>query len=142
MSKFKKLGIMLEDDVRDFVKLVAEKSVGYHIYLGGGMLRDLYTCNVPKDVDIFVIPVEGFIGQRDLYVPPRGFNNYTKLASEISDMQDRGVAKVRGDWYPKMSTPDVQFIIYEKHLTIQELAEDFDMNICQIVMHGWSGIMY
>jgi hypothetical protein len=144
MGKFKDLDLenVLEEDVWWFVRTVAENSEGYDIYLGGGMLRDLYTGNTPKDVDIFAIPKFEYEGQRELYVPPRGYNNYIKHARDISDMQDRGVEKVRGDWYSKMSTPDVQFIIYEKHLTQEELAEDFDMNICQIVMNGLTGSTY
>lgn len=142
MGKFKYLEVEFKEDVRTFVKTVAEKSIGYDIYLGGGFLRDLYTGNTPKDVDIFVIPQDDFEGQRDLYIPPRGYNNYIKHAWEISDMEERGVAKVRGDWYSKLSTPDVQFIIYEKPMTQDELAEDFDMNICQITMHGLSGSIY
>lgn len=144
MAKFKGLDLehVLEEDVREFVRVVAEKSMGYDIYLGGGMLRDLYTGNIPKDVDIFAIPSLDFEGQRELYVPPRGYNNYIKHAWEISDMQERGVAKVRGDWYSKMSTSDVQFIIYEKYMTQEKLTEDFDMNICQITMQGTSGSTY
>ena len=122
--------IIIEEDVALFIEDVYKNTTGYNIYLGGGYHRDKYTGNTPKDVDVFVIPN----GQeKDLYIPPRGYNNYIKNARDISDMQKRGVHKVRGDWYSKMSTSDVQFIIYEKPMTMEELAEDMDINICQVM---------
>lgn len=117
-------------DVALFIEEVYKNTTGYDIYLGGGYLRDKYTNNLPKDVDVFVIPNGR---EKDLYIPPRGYNNYIKSARDISDMQKRGVHKVRGDWYSKMTTSDVQFIIYEKPMTMEELAEDMDINICQVM---------
>ena len=128
--------VEIAEDVLKFLKEVNDSSTGYDIYLGGGYLRDKYVGKTPKDVDVFVIPNGE---EKDLHIPPRGYNNYIKDASSISDMQERGVKKVRGDWYSKMSTPDVQFIIYQDPMTIKELAEDMDINLCQVMYSAQSG---
>lgn len=124
------MSIKIREDVLAFIEDVSNKTKGYRVYLGGGYLRDLY-CNLePKDVDLFFIPEEG---EKEIPVLSKMYINYERAAEEIPDMQERGVAKVRGLFVPKLSTCDVQFIIYEKVLDGLELAKDMDMNINQVM---------
>lgn len=122
--------IKIREDVLAFIEDVSNKTRGYKVYLGGGYLRDLY-CNLePKDVDLFFVPTSG---EKGIPVLSKTYINYERAAEEIPDMQERGVAKVRGIFVPKLSTCDVQFIIYEKVLDGMELAKDMDMNINQVM---------
>ena len=122
--------VEIPEDVQAFIDEVVSKSEGCKIYIAGGYIRDLYLGMEPKDVDVFIIPQPGARAQP--WTPVKGYTNYHKMAGEIPDMQDRGVHSVKGVWYSKMSTSDVQFIQYERHMSIEELAADMDMNICQI----------
>jgi hypothetical protein len=124
--------IQIRTDVLEFIEDVAKKTIGYDVYLGGGYLRDLYCGLEPKDIDLFFIPNGN---DRELPILSKTYINYSRSADEIPDMQERGVDKVVGLFAPKLSTCDVQFIVYKKFLTADELAADMDMNINQCMYH-------
>lgn len=121
----------ITEDVLEFIKNVSANTTGYKVYLGGGYLRDKYCGLEPKDVDLFFVPIDNV----DKYVPtiPRTFINYRRTSEEIKHMGDRGVDFVQGMFIPHLSTKDVQFIVYKKSMSGEELAEDMDMNINQIM---------
>lgn len=138
---------VLPTDVKDFLDQLVEKTKGYDVYLGGGSLRDTYynhkhfnpegvlnplmvVLKEPKDLDIFFIP-NGEI-QKELPVLPKMYINYDILASGIPNVR-KNVGQVRGVFMSSLSTPDVQFIVYDKHLSMQELAKDMDTNINQVM---------
>lgn len=140
----------IPQDIVDFVNEISERSVGYKVYIGGGYLRDLYYNKhksshewdilTPKDLDLFVVPdttVDKDV-RPSLWIPARGYTNFVKEAWEIPDMQERGVAKVTGMWFSKLSTMDVQFIEYKNSMSSHQLAEDMDMNINQIMYRPMS----
>lgn len=154
MSKQDLESIVLEDDVQQFLETVSEITEGYDVYLGGGYLRDLYYNELqwgihkdiydmsgwdlfvepltPKDIDLFFVPKEGAT-EKTIPVLPKTYINYDKAASEIPDMQERGVARVRGMFVPALTTSDVQFIVYDKIMTHEELTGDMDVGICQVM---------
>ena len=145
------INLTIPQDVLDFLDVVVAKTQGYHVHLGGGYLRDLYfnqvvnvdtgliadMKKVPKDLDIFFIPTIYFNEKdnvRELPTIVKSYINYDTLAEDIPDMEERGVAKVRGLFISSLSTKDVQFIAYDKYfLSGMSLAADMDMNINQIM---------
>jgi len=124
--------IQIRTDVLKFIEDVAKKTIGYDVYLGGGYLRDLYCGLEPKDIDLFFIPNGN---EKELPILSKTYINYSRSADEIPDMQERGVDKVVGLFAPKLSTCDVQFIVYKKVLSGLDLAKDMDMNINQVMYH-------
>jgi hypothetical protein len=146
------INLTIPQDVLDFLDVVVAKTKGYHVYLGGGFLRDLYfnqvvnaatgrisdMKKVPKDLDIFFVPTINDV-PRELPTIVKSYINYDTLAEDIPDMEERGVAKVRGLFMSNLSTKDVQFIAYDKYFTTElELAADMDMNINQIMYNPHS----
>lgn len=142
----KQINIEIKQDVKDFLFGISSKLRDFNVYLVGGYLRDMYIkperfsldslyWKAPKDVDIVLIPKGNIIYNVPIECAEGCFITYIKKASEISDMEGRGVHKLIGLRNHKLSTPDIQFIIYGKHLTQQQIAEDMDMNIVQAV---WS----
>tara|TARA_R110000850_G_C9927482_1_gene461881 strand:+ start:655 stop:1302 length:648 start_codon:yes stop_codon:yes gene_type:complete len=133
-------------DIKELLKGIQEEVIGkFTVYLGGGLLRDGYCGKTPKDVDIVFIPHLGNEGIEVSYLPKKFYCNYNKRVSEMSntsDMQARGVTQVVGLFNSRLSTPEVQFIVYEKHLTMEELAADFDINICQVVWSPLEDVFY
>ena len=131
--------LQIAEDVRAFISQVVEKSSGYDVYLGGGYLRDLYanklngTSIKSKDVDIFLVPCSEWAGGREIPTIPKTYISYHTPSSKIPDMKQRGIDSVIGLYKRGLSTPDIQFIIYEKHITMDELAADMDCNINQIM---------
>ena len=141
----------IPQEVLDFIKKLEDNTKGYNIYLAGGYLRDLYVTagkwedNLvsmffePKDIDLVFIPN----GETAKQLPTveRSYVNYDKEASLISeDMAARGVSHLRGLFVPELNTSDVQFIVYDKQLTIKEVAEDMDLGINQVMYNlsqGW-----
>jgi hypothetical protein len=141
------INLTIPQDILDFLDVVISKTKGYHVYLGGGYLRDIYynqvvnvatgrisdMKKVPKDLDIFFVPTLSDTS-RELPTIVKSYVNYDTLAEDIPDMEERGVAKVRGLYMPNISTRDVQFIAYDKNFeSALELAADMDMNINQIM---------
>ena len=131
---------LVSQDVIDLLTDLRERvGLDFNIYLSGGYLRDVLCGLTPKDVDIVLAPK----GDRPLemyYIPSRYYVNYNTLAGGItdkSDMIERGVYQVVGLFNSKLSTPEVQFIVYSKPMTQEEVAFDFDMGINQIV---WDGV--
>ena len=128
-------------DIKELLKGIQEEVKDrFTVYIGGGAVRDGYCNKTPKDIDIVFIPHKSNEGGEVSYLPERFYCNYNKRISELndtSDMRARGVSQVVGLFNGKLSTPEVQFIVYEKHLTTGELAQDFDMGINQVV---WSPI--
>lgn len=119
-------------------KDVLSDTTGYDVYLGGGYVRDLYfnklnSCDdmLPKDVDLFFVPNGG---EKKLPTIVKSFVNYDKEASDIPDMEERGVSSVRGLFVPHLETKDVQFIVYKEPMTQSALASDMDCNVNQIMV--------
>jgi hypothetical protein len=127
---------------------------GYDVYIGGGCLRDLYhqiqrwgedeyemvkIFYEPKDIDVFFIP--NGEPEQQLPVVPKSYINYDKKAEDISpDMAVRGVSHLRGMLVSGLKpTHDVQFIVYGKCLTVEELCADMSENINQVMWSPVSG---
>lgn len=131
-----KINIEIPDDIKSFVKDIQERVHNtMDIYIGGGWIRDNYCNLTPKDLDIFIVPKCEGINEVG-YVPAKCYVNYNKRVSDLTntqDMKDRGVSQVVGLFNSKLSTTEIQFIVYDKFLTSQELAADFDMSINQVV---------
>lgn len=162
MSKDILNNLKLPEDVLDFLKEVDDLTKGYDIYLGGGCVRDLYynelkrkehyeaykyddynlfiTPLTPKDIDLFFVP--NGLHVQELPTIPRSYVNYDKSAEEISDMEERGVARVRGLFVPKLDISDVQFIVYKDFMSQQQLAKDMDIGLNQVMMSVKTGEMF
>lgn len=132
---------MLPNDVKVFLEEVVSKTKGYDVYLGG-YLRDTYynlsksgaseltAPMTPKGLDIFFIPKGESYTQ--LPVLAKMYINYDIMSKDIPNVREN-VAQVRGVFMKALSTPDIQFIVYDKHITMQELSEDMDTNINQVM---------
>lgn len=109
-------------------------------YVAGGYLRDTEHSIKPKDVDVMIVPSETVSDDpwwiADVLTGLPGYNVTKTLIEEcyyMSDMSDRGViALVMGE---REGTP-LQFIVYGKTLTQEQLVDDMDINICQIAMNS------
>ena len=136
----------IAEDIKALLKGIQEEVKDkFTVYLGGGLVRDGYCGKTPKDTDIIFIPHLGNEGIEVSYIPEKFYCNYNKRVSEMSntsDMQARGVTQVVGLFNSKLSTPEVQFIVYSKHLTMEELAADFDMGLCQVVWSPLEDVFY
>ena len=124
--------IKIEQSVAKLLREVASHVKGYDVYLGGGYLRDSY-CGLPyKDIDIFLVPN----GKDKALLPytPRGYGqSYAKCCEEHEDMRKRGVEALIGLYDRNKAAHEVQYIIYDKPMTIRELSEDMDMTINQVM---------
>ncbi len=122
-------------DVIPFLEDIQERVGGdFKVYVGGGFIRDKMFGNTPKDLDVFFIPTG--TAKQVGYIPPKCYVNYNKSTLDLtdtSDMKTRGVAQVVGLFNSHLTPCEVQFIVYDKFLTGEQLAEDFDMNINQVV---------
>ncbi len=131
--------IILPEDIRVFVENIQERvEKEFDVYIGGGYLRDKLNDKPVKDLDLFFVPKEGFEGREVSYTPAKTYTMYNKRVNDLlsnSDMKERGVQQVIGLFCSSLSTVDVQFIVYQKNMTIEELAEDYDFNVNQVV---WS----
>lgn len=123
-------------DTLGFLEQVANNAPEFDVYLGGGYLRDKYVDSSisPKDVDIFFIPKDGIAKEVPLATAQGCYVQYHKAASEISDMDDRGVDSLTGLSCSHLTTNLIQFIVYGKYLTQEELVEDMDMGINMIML--------
>ncbi len=125
--------IFIPDDIKTLLKDLDNNNPDYNVYLVGGYLRDSFTNNVAKDVDVVFTPKERYVTPSVNYVPVGGYVNYRLESREMSlDLQSRGVSEVTGLFFGKLSTTDVQFIVYKEPLTHDQVCEDMDINICQI----------
>ena len=147
MSKDILNNLELPEDVLDFLKEVDGLTKGYDIYLGGGAIRDLYYNElnrphylIPKDIDLFFVP--NGLHVQELPTIPRSYVNYDKSADEITGMEERGGARGRGLFVPKLNISDVQFIVYKDFMSQKELAKDMDININQVMMSVKTGEMF
>jgi hypothetical protein len=120
-------------DILELCERIEKATVGYDVYLAGGFLRDLeYGNNTPKDVDLFFVPngVEGLkhspVWETWMPLPVYDYCNPTQ------DMKDRGVNRVVCFVNYQLSTPEVNYIVYDYGMSMEELARDFDMGINQI----------
>ena len=154
---------LIPQDVLNFLDDVVTKTKGYHVYLGGGYLRDLYynkindfgdfryfqlgrgvddQPKVPKDLDLFFIPKnEGYPVERELPVLPKTYINYDIDAQDISNVREN-VKHVRGLFMKTLSTRDIQFIVYDKSMSMKSLAEDMDTSINQAMYHPETQLSY
>lgn len=122
-------------DILNLCERIEKATVGYDVYLAGGFLRDLeYGNNTPKDVDLFFVPWKGYNLE---HLPV--WNDELELGhpvydycSPTQDMKDRGVNRVVCFVSNKLSTPEVNYIVYDYGMSMEELACDFDMGINQI----------
>lgn len=137
--------ITIPEDIKGFTLDIQERvSECFDVYLGGGLLRDLYCDLQPKDVDVFFVPKQENI-KEVTYIPPKCYVNYNKLTLGIKnsgDLRGRGVYQVVGMFNRSLSIPEVQFIVYNKFLSEKELARDFDLGICQIVWSAREDTIY
>lgn len=154
---------LISDDVLLFINEIAHKSKGYDVYLGGGYLRDLYHNNIngfkgklvwekfylgkviedqpikPKDIDLFFVPNGEVVGE--LPISAKMYINYDVMAEDIPNVREN-VKQVRGVFMKELSTCDIQFIVYDKPLSIDKLAEDMDCNINQVMYHPLTDTQY
>jgi len=155
---------LLPNDIKKFVEEVSSKTKGYEVYLGGGLLRDLYFNHLngfgskdcwlhyfmgegidnqpmkPKDIDLFFIPINDYY-EKQLPILPKMYINYDVPAKDIPNVREN-VEHVRGLFMKDLSVRDIQFIVYDKPLSIVELAEDMDCNLNQVMYHPLSGCQY
>lgn len=132
------VNILITPDVESILLEVQENTKGYDVYLGGGYLRDQFCELSYKDIDIFLVPN----GEEKQLVPytPKGYGiNYTKSCEDSNDMKRRGVGALIG-FYKRTALYDlvainheVQYIIYDKPMTQEDLCEDMDMTINQVM---------
>ena len=132
---------LIKEDVLEFLQKVAVKTEGYDVYLGGGYLRDNYfqkynhkgdiLTHSPKDIDIFFIP-NNETSSCELPTVEKTYINYDIDARDIPNVRPN-VKHVRGLFEGNLSTRDIQFIVYDKPLTMRQLAEDMDCNLNQIM---------
>lgn len=131
--------LKIKHDVKDFLKDVKDRTIGYNVYLGGGYIRDVYYNEInqlngtidekkPKDIDIFFVPTNS--ARAEIPTIPKTYINYDIMAIDIPNVRDN-VHRVRGLFNSKLSTKDIQFIIYDKFMTIEQLANDMDTDINQ-----------
>lgn len=136
-SHFENISKNIPQEVKNLLKDIAENSKGLSVYLGGGYLRDLCTFKAPKDLDIFLAPKDEGSWDGIEYIPSRVMVNYRKNTSDISvssDMEARGLQGLTGLFLTGLyGIKEAQYIIYKNPMTLQEVAEDFDIGICQIV---------
>ena len=148
-------------DVLNFLDDVVTKTKGYDVYLGGGYLRDLYYNKingfgdfrnyyvgeginnqpmVPKDLDVFFIPKINEDIQ-ELPALAKTYINYDVMAEDIPNVREN-VKRVRGLFMKTLSTRDVQFIVYDKSMSMRSLAEDMDCNLNQVMYSPESELGY
>ena len=150
-----KVNNYLPEDIKNFLQEVVKGTQGYDVYLGGGYLRDIWwnlnytvstdSCTVgilkePKDLDIFFIPKTG-TEILELPTIPKTYINYDILAVDIPNVREN-VHRVRGLFNSKLSTRDIQFIVYDKPMSMKVLAEDMDIDINQAMYEPVSGLSY
>ena len=125
--------IIIPQDILILCRNIERLTAGYNVYLAGGYLRDLeHSDKAPKDVDLFFVPKK----DADLKYLPIGLvglgDPLYDHTSPTQDMKDRGVERVVCFVNDNLSTPEINYIVYNRPLTMEELALDFDMGINQI----------
>lgn len=135
--------IKIAEDVKDLLKDLSKQLNGeFDVYLGGGYLRDSYCGLTPKDVDVFLVPVDN-TPKRVSYTPAGYYINYRKIVGDNNpELQHRHLHELVGLFNGKLSTPEVQFIVYDHYMDAYEVAEDLDMNINQVVWCPLKDILY
>ena len=153
-----KFNEIIPQDVQDFLVEVVAKTKGYGVYLGGGYLRDIYFNELndvnprlyyprshiqpmtPKDLDIFFIPKPNEDVQ-ELPIVPKTYINYDIDAQDIPNVREN-VKHVRGLFMKTLSTRDIQFIVYDKGMSMRELAEDMDISVNQVMYQPETQLSY
>lgn len=142
---------LIPQDVSSFLQEVVDRTEGYDVYLGGGCLRDWYynkvnglkffnsDYRVAKDLDIFFVPKEDTF--KKLPVVPRTYMNYDIKAADIPNVREN-VKSVQGWFNGNLSVRDIQFIEYDKPMSMRELAEDMDCNCNQAMYHPATELGY
>jgi len=149
------IDIKIDKWVQELLLEIKQNIKGYDVYLAGGYLRDQH-CELPfKDLDVILTP-NGEDRSPVLYAPKGYGMLYNKLCEGNDDMKKRGVEMLVGlykrkkevysndvmviggmicDMYEQTveSKTEVQYIVYDKPMTIEELADDMDMNINQVM---------
>jgi hypothetical protein len=134
--------VKIDGDILATIESIAENTIGYEVYLGGGILRDVYLGVKPKDIDLFFVPVEN-APQYLLHDTHRNLQfSYRMETNETQSLYQRGVEQLIGFKTPSLVVPELQFIVYGTTLTAEELTEDMDIGICQIMYHIFSGKFY
>lgn len=135
--------MMTLDQVREVLEHVEDETNGqFKLYLAGGYLRDVLNGVTPKDIDVMVVPVE----DSDAYdfewcLTDTEFHTEKQLLEEcqyMSDMSSRGVSALFMGSY---NGDDLQFIVYDKIMTQEQVTLDMDINLCQITMDS-SGFIH
>lgn len=140
--KFENLIANIPQEITDLLETLQARSQGYDVYIGGGCLADLYKdikdgmvkYYQPKDIDVFFTPKQDAT-LLELPTIARSYINYDMNSEEIApDMKARGVTTLRGLFVPSLTvTTDVQFIVYGKPITQEEIAADMDCNVNQVM---------
>lgn len=154
-----KVNDYIPEDVKEFLQEVVKRTKGYDIYLGGGYLRDIWwniqnvddllrahskwwghntDAKNPKDLDIFFVP-NGEI--KELPTIPKTYVNYDIMAIDIPNVREN-VERVRGLFNSALSTRDIQFIIYDKPMSMRMMAEDMDTSVNQAMYDPGTGCSY
>lgn len=138
-----KIDIEVPEGVLGLLRTI-DKAVGaeFDVYLTGGFLRDSYGNAPIKDIDIMVIPKEahenntGEVMTRvvDAFIPDWFQPSQLLYADYLEGMSERGVDGLIMGFSPNLGNFETQLIVYGKPMSIQEVAEDMDLNICQIAM--------
>lgn len=159
-----KIDKYIPTDIKDFLDELLGRTEGYDVYLGGGYLRDVYwnLLNIkglhfvhgkwwgqgleyevvknPKDLDIFFIPQVDAVSF-ELPVLPKTYVSYDTMAEDIPNVREN-VKRVRGLFNASLSTCDIQFIVYDKPMTMKMLSEDMDCNLNQAMYCPMTKLSY
>lgn len=130
--KYFNMAVKISEDIKELLQRVQDNAPDFEVYLGGGYLRDAYTRNTAKDVDIFLIPKKDEVTQVPLATASGLYVSFHKVADNEEDMRERGIAELYGIYSPGLTTPSIQFIVYDRYLHHTQLVSDLDMNINQI----------
>jgi len=143
------IAIKIDKWVQELLLEIKQNIKGYDVYLAGGYLRDQH-CELPfKDLDVILTP-NGEERSPVLYTPKGYGMLYNKLCEDNNDMKKRGVEMLVGLYKRKpskyvdigsLSVPieteqdvtEIQYIVYDKPMSVEALTEDMDMNINQVM---------
>ena len=125
----------------NFLSNLEEANTQYNLYLGGGCLRDLCfkgSFEDTKDFDTFAVPKKGYFFVNSALKLVNYCEHKTIDTVYLQDMSERNVSALIQGYADDILNP-VDIIVYDKHLTPEELAEDFDFNVNQCVL-GSDGV--
>lgn len=132
------------DTVLKLMRHIESQDSSWRLYIGGGYLRDTEHGVTPKDVDVMVVPDDSLTFSDDFYdlVNTQDELKVEKcFVDECQYMSDMTKRSVSGLIMCEFNGEPLQFIIYGKKLSQEELTLDMDINICQITCDS-SGLLF